>query len=44
MLDSDGDGAVSLKELLDAVRDCSAAHHSAIAQDKIEVLDVLTKV
>ncbi|GAX77102.1 hypothetical protein CEUSTIGMA_g4548.t1 [Chlamydomonas eustigma] len=44
MMDADGDGSVSYKELVQCINECHIVHQAIIARDKQEVIDTLIKV
>ncbi len=43
MMDSDGDGAVTLAELMTALKECWAINQVVAAKDRPEAIDVLVK-
>lgn len=44
MMDSDGDGAISLAEMVAALKECWATSQSVFLKDKPEIVATLTKV
>eukprot|EP00955_Chlamydomonas_euryale_P031107 327023-Chlamydomonas_euryale.AAC.2 len=44
MLDADGDGSVSYREFVTSIKDCYSIHHGVLAKDRVDIVDVLSKV